>query len=526
MDEVLSDTGTSTQPARLTFAMDKHTSVVFRNVGQLYFPQIRVECHYSLTSEHQWSSSDWIGIFKVGFSSIKQYHTYTWAQVPEGYTEGTAVNCCTLFYAFFLPRPSSDEYQFVYVDKNGKICAQSRSFTFCAPKPLEELETLKEERDEEEDEQREEEELLLVIPRAQLLQKHLEESVRDRAKLQEALTSAQKETERQHERFRREKVAWDRARQALKEDISELQGQLTMKNGMLKKIEGEHNDVKFSQENLSSELSKLLAEKVDSQQRITDLEDDVRLLSDREEEQRVELERLKERLRKTVTQMKHEEEKRKSLQTEMEASQSEVHVLQERLDAGDHSSEGLRRELRELGAREAQVHTELHQARLQVAQLSLQLSEENLVLREERASWAVERDAYKHAAEMEKKRVQELSAEVQRKDEWLQDERMERERLEVLLDDTRSELQGLKLSLRKHHKQQQPEHNSESESSSVNEEQSVTHLDGFTDEVHTEENTPDLDTEEQLEEPTVGKPLVQPELIHMVLSDLSGSNMW
>ena len=45
--------------------MDKQSPVVFRNVGQLYFPQSRVECHYSLTSDHQWSSSDWIGIFEV-----------------------------------------------------------------------------------------------------------------------------------------------------------------------------------------------------------------------------------------------------------------------------------------------------------------------------------------------------------------------------------------------------------------------------------------------------------------------------
>lgn len=53
------------------------------------------------------------------------------------------------------------------------MSARSRPFTFCAPKPLEELETLKEERDEEEEdgeEEREEEELLLVVPRAQLLQ--------------------------------------------------------------------------------------------------------------------------------------------------------------------------------------------------------------------------------------------------------------------------------------------------------------------------------------------------------------------
>lgn len=68
--------------------------------------------------------------------------------------------------AFYLPCPSALEYEFRYVDSKGEVCARSRSFTFCAPKPLEELETLREEEDEEDGE----EELLLVIPRAQLLQ--------------------------------------------------------------------------------------------------------------------------------------------------------------------------------------------------------------------------------------------------------------------------------------------------------------------------------------------------------------------
>lgn len=28
---------------------------------------------------------------------MKEYYTYTWALVPEGYTEGTNVNYCALF---------------------------------------------------------------------------------------------------------------------------------------------------------------------------------------------------------------------------------------------------------------------------------------------------------------------------------------------------------------------------------------------------------------------------------------------
>lgn len=68
--------------------------------------------------------------------------------------------------ASYLPQPSAVRYEFRYVDKVGQVCARSRPFTFCLPKPLEELETVKEE----EDEMDGEEELLLVVPRAQLLQ--------------------------------------------------------------------------------------------------------------------------------------------------------------------------------------------------------------------------------------------------------------------------------------------------------------------------------------------------------------------
>lgn len=65
--------------------------------------------------------------------------------------------------ASYLPQPSAVRYEFRYIDKAGQVCARSRPFTFCLPKPLGELETLKDEEDGEE-------ELLLVVPRAQLLQ--------------------------------------------------------------------------------------------------------------------------------------------------------------------------------------------------------------------------------------------------------------------------------------------------------------------------------------------------------------------
>ncbi|XP_008408282.1 calcium-binding and coiled-coil domain-containing protein 1-like isoform X2 [Poecilia reticulata] len=413
--------------------MDKQPAVVFRNVGQLYFPQTRVECHYSLTSEHGWSSSDWIGIFQMGWSSVKQYHTYTWALVPEGYTEGTSIDHCAVFQASYLPRPSAVEYQFVYVDKEGKVCARSRPFTFCAPKPLEELETLKEEQDEEDGE---EEELMLVIPRAQLLQSRLEQSLKKQVGFQRALDEAKKEVEAEKNTSKRARLEWETERQVMKEEITELRDNLRQSCEMLKRLEEKHTG-----ENL---------------QQVQDLRDEVKVLADREEQATMELQRLKERVKKMSSQMKHDEEKRKSLQVEVEASAAELHSLQEQLEASDHVAEGLRKELRDLSTHRNHTHAELHQVRLQVAQFTLQLSDQDLALREERATWALEREAYRHATEVDKKKVQDLSCELQRKEEWLQEERTERDNLEaelgrekVLLSEAKRELQELKAALRK-----------------------------------------------------------------------------
>lgn len=90
------------------------------------------------------------------------------------------------------------------------------------------------------------------------------------------------------------------------------------------------------------------------------------------------------------------------LQEENETAVLDSQTLQGHLEASEHLVESLRRELRELGSRQGHTHTELQQARLQAAQLALQLSEENLAHREELASWALEREALKHASEVRK----------------------------------------------------------------------------------------------------------------------------
>ncbi|CAL8335903.1 unnamed protein product [Lota lota] len=412
--------------------MEEPASVVFCNVGQMYFPETRVDCHYRVSPQHRWSSKDWVGLFQVGWSSVKDYHTYTWAVVPEGLAAGAHVNCCAVFQTFYLPRPGTAQYQFVYVNEDGAVCARSRHFTFCSPVPLDELETMTEERDEEEgDRDEEEEEMLLVIPKAQLLKSQLDDSLKGQQGMRLELELSQRDKDTATKKHEAARSEWELERAAVQKEISALREDLGRSRDKLRKVEGRNKDVQETGDSLSSELTQLVSEKEEDERRIRELEEDVQVLSDCGRETDAALERMKERVKKVCDQLKYEEEKRKAVQAEHQAALGTVRVLQERLEASERVGEGLRRELGELGLQRGNTHGELHQTRLQAARLTLQLSEQDLAFKEAQASWAQERDAYRQATQVDQSKVQQLSRELQCREEWLREERREREELEM-----------------------------------------------------------------------------------------------
>ncbi|XP_030634110.1 calcium-binding and coiled-coil domain-containing protein 1b [Chanos chanos] len=427
--------------------MEKPWKVKFRNVGRSYFPQTRVECHYSISKRHNWTSRDWIGLFKVGWRSVRQYYTFAWALVPEGYKEGTDADCCVHFHSFYLPNPGALEYQFVYVDENGKVRAISPQFTFCAPRPLDELVTLEEEKDGEEEEEVGED-LLLVVPKAQILQSQLETCQQDLKKLHSKLEDAEEELEREREESRKIMEDSEREKEGMRDEIAELRDNLRTCLEQIKKMEGKQKETQNSHETVSAELSGLWAEKAGSQQRIRELEEDMSALTLQKQEAEAELERMKDRIRKMSMQRREEEEERKNLQREAEAAHNELQTLQERLASTDLHTEALRRDLSELGTLQSHSHAELHQTRLQLAQVTLQLSQANLALREGQAAWAQEKEALRQNVELEKERIQKLIRELQKKEEWLQEERSEREKLEVELGKEKDCNRELRASLK------------------------------------------------------------------------------
>ncbi|XP_023688090.1 calcium-binding and coiled-coil domain-containing protein 1-like isoform X3 [Paramormyrops kingsleyae] len=485
--------------------------VVFLNVEQYYFPESRVECHYSLGPGHRWASTDWIGLYKVGWSSVRDYHTYVWAPVPQACGQESDARGCVHFQASYLPRSGAVTYQFVYVDGKGEVCAQSHPFTFRSPRPLDDLATLDGGRDGEDSG----EEMLMVVPKAHLLQTRLEGCLEELSELRRVKEAAEKRERRERERMEKAKEEWAGQRLALEAESRDLEGKLKRSREEIEKFKEETKEAQSSHEAQTTEMEGMLAE---SRQRVGQLEEDFRALMERGLERESELDRMKERLRRVLAQKREEEEERKRLEarleqsdgqlrslttefqglrgsvaqkdteavqlrhsvsmltqklntalsreTEQDSALSEVGVLRERLTSSERVADSLRAEMVRLSTQLDGGQAELHQTRLQVARLTLQLADGSLALREERAAHARQREALCRSSEAEKERAREMSVEVQRKEQQLQQQRMEREKLEVesekqkdchrvQLSEARRELQELKASLRVAHKEQE-----------------------------------------------------------------------
>ncbi|KAJ0036783.1 hypothetical protein NQD34_005460 [Periophthalmus magnuspinnatus] len=485
--------------------MEKTWPVEFRNISCSYFPESRVDCHYTVSSQHTWASADWIGLFKVGWSSVKEYHTFVWALAPNDFEEGTEFSCCVQFQASYLPCASSTQYEFVYIDAKGDVCSRSSSFTFSAPKPLEDLVTL------EEDSHGEEagNDMLLVVPRAELLQNHLQQCLHERTELIQLQKETNKLREQEKEEYKKAKQSWDRQSSNYEMEIARLQNDLKHAQDKQDKMK-ELQKTAFG-ESLLQDKCALMEEKDLCEQRIRELEEDIKIMAERTVERDIELDRMKERARRVGVQKKEEESERINLQIKLEQTQAELRnlskefqslrnslaqrdtsiiqlqntittltqkltiahrkeadseaamkemrSLRERLSLSERTAEGLRNDLGAMVTQRDMGQAELHQARLQAAQLTLQLADSSLALREGKAHWAQEKQGLQQSTEMHHELIDKLHAEIQNLEETVQEEKMERVKLEVelgrekdcnrvQLNETTRELQELKTSLR------------------------------------------------------------------------------
>ncbi|XP_048694418.1 tax1-binding protein 1 isoform X4 [Caretta caretta] len=198
--------------------------VIFQNVAKSYLPNVHLECHYTLTQYIQPHQKDWVGIFKVGWSTARDYYTFLWSPMPENYVEGSTVNCVLSFQGYYLPNDDGEFYQFCYVTHKGEIRGASTPFQFRTSSPVEELLTMEDEGNSD---------MLVVTTKAGLLEFKIEKTMREKEELLKVATALEKETvqlrdqlERLEEELNHEKQRCDQLQTEQKEDAGILKEQL------------------------------------------------------------------------------------------------------------------------------------------------------------------------------------------------------------------------------------------------------------------------------------------------------------
>ncbi|XP_077406841.1 calcium-binding and coiled-coil domain-containing protein 2 isoform X1 [Vanacampus margaritifer] len=108
------------------------SQVAFRDVPHSYLPAKSLSCCYSLPAHFQPSPRDWVGIFKVGWSTTKDYHTFVWVESCGDSSQKQSSTRHAYFKDYYLPKDELDFYQFCYVDSSGQVCGASTPFCFKA----------------------------------------------------------------------------------------------------------------------------------------------------------------------------------------------------------------------------------------------------------------------------------------------------------------------------------------------------------------------------------------------------------
>ncbi|XP_037665378.1 calcium-binding and coiled-coil domain-containing protein 2 [Choloepus didactylus] len=105
------------------------SQVIFNSVEKFYVPGGDITCHFTLTQHFVPRRKDWIGIFRVGWKTTREYYTFMWVTLPIDLNSEPAKQQEVQFKAYYLPK-DDEYYQFCYVDQDGVVRGASIPFQF------------------------------------------------------------------------------------------------------------------------------------------------------------------------------------------------------------------------------------------------------------------------------------------------------------------------------------------------------------------------------------------------------------
>ncbi|XP_023691578.2 calcium-binding and coiled-coil domain-containing protein 2 [Paramormyrops kingsleyae] len=122
-----------------SLVMDRSTAysqIIFNEVPKSYPPNVPLKCIYTVTAAIQPDRRDWVGIFKVGWNTTRDYYTFVWANSSSDPQKENQEKPHVLFDAYYLPKEDGEFYQFCYVDGAGQVRGASTPFCFKNPEDL------------------------------------------------------------------------------------------------------------------------------------------------------------------------------------------------------------------------------------------------------------------------------------------------------------------------------------------------------------------------------------------------------
>uniref|UniRef100_A0A8C7F897 Tax1 (human T-cell leukemia virus type I) binding protein 1a n=1 Tax=Oncorhynchus kisutch TaxID=8019 RepID=A0A8C7F897_ONCKI len=258
--------------------------VIFQNVRKSFLPQEALECRYTLTSYITPNPKDWVGIFKVGWNTARDYYTFLWSPMPENYQPGSTVHRAVVFQGHYVPKSDGEFYQLCYVTHMGDIRGASTPFLFRPATPTEDCLTVTED-DNNSD-------ILVVTTKSSVLEQRVEEAQQERRELLKRLHHLQKEKQQLQEEHRR----LHREREQERETCYLLR---THNQELLRSSQG-----------LSEEREEVRRRLQEATDRVRQLEEDLLGVSQRGLQKETELDCLRDRLKKLTAE-------RDSLETQL-----------------------------------------------------------------------------------------------------------------------------------------------------------------------------------------------------------------
>uniref|UniRef100_A0A3P9I733 Tax1 (human T-cell leukemia virus type I) binding protein 1a n=1 Tax=Oryzias latipes TaxID=8090 RepID=A0A3P9I733_ORYLA len=345
--------------------------VIFQNVGKSFLPQAPLECRYTLTPYITPHPKDWVGIFKVGWSTARDYYTFLWSPMPENYEPGSPVHRTVVFQGYYVPKSDGEFYQFCYVTHTGDIRGASTPFQFRPATPTEELLTVTED-DSNSD-------ILVVTTKTGLLER-VEEAQQERRDLLKAMRLLQEEKQRLQEEQKR----LVREREQERETCCLLR---THNQELLRSSQG-----------LSEEREEVRRRLTEATDRVRQLEEDLLGVTQRGLQKETELDCLRDRLKKLVAE-------RDSFENQLKNEKDERDLYKAHLRSTELENTKLSAELQMLKAVElnrevtiAQFQEELERLRACVAQRD-SLEKELHVHKADKAELARVREQLRQAEE-------------------------------------------------------------------------------------------------------------------------------